>query len=423
MFIAVCSIPISMNLRIFFSSGLTRFMLVVVVWNLIYLLLGFIFAFGLNAKITPLGEPPEWSNLDRFQESISRTEFEDALTSTYCPRPEWWATWIVVEEKKARIRKAAGGDSWYDLRFKLSADEISEGNRSAGKKLEGLVIALDPGHIGGAWSKMERRHFSLGEDSPVREGDISLAVARLLVSRLQKLGARPVLVREGLQPVTGRRPDDFRENARVWADKTMGFDSNQTEEKEKRVEARAELLFYRVDEIHARARLINESIRPDLVLCLHMNAAPWPDSEKQQLVQRNDYHILINGCYMGGELSYDDQRFEMLWRLLNRWGEPEQQLAESMGRAFAQVTSLPAFSYKGPNALKIGEVPGVWARNLLANRVYRCPVIFLEPYIANSQAIYPRVQKWIREGECDGFGLVTEYAEAVLLGLQNWAAE
>jgi hypothetical protein len=84
---------------------------------------------------------------------------------------------------------------------------------------------------------------------------------------------------------------------------------------------------------------------------------------------------------------------------------------------------MPTFSYKGPNALKIGEVPGVWARNLLANRIYRCPVVLLEPYIANSLSVYPRVQKWIKTGEDDTPGLVSEYTEAVLLGLQNWSAE
>ena len=126
---------------------------------------------------------------------------------------------------------------------------------------------------------------------------------------------------------------------------------------------------------------------------------------------------------MGGELAYDDQRFELIWRLLNRWSVMEQHLAEALSHSFSQVTGMPTFSYKGPNALKIGEVPGVWARNLLANRIYRCPVVFLEPYVANSQAIYPRVQKWIKEGEGDAFGLVSEYTEAVLMGLQNWAAE
>ena len=62
--------------------------------------------------------------------------------------------------------------------------------------------------------------------------------------------------------------------------------------------------------------------------------------------------------------SYDNQRFEMIWRLVNRWDVRERFIAENMSNAFAQKTGLPAFAYKGPNALKVGEVEGVWARNL-----------------------------------------------------------
>ena len=127
---------------------------------------------------------------------------------------------------------------------------------------------------------------------------------------------------------------------------------------------------------------------------------------------------------MGGEIAYDNQRFEMILRLLNRWDVRERFIAEHMSNAFAQKTGLPAFSYKGPNALKIGEVKGVWARNLLANRIYEAPVVFLEPYIANSEAVYERIgmgdftgRKKI--GDEMVTSLVREYAEAVLHGLEK----
>jgi N-acetylmuramoyl-L-alanine amidase len=414
-----------MNLRIFFSYGLTRFMLVSVYRNLIYLLLGFIFSFGLNAKTTSLGEDPQWSDLDIFQESITRSEFIHFLDTVYCPRPEWWSAWINIKEDKASIRKFPQDDDWYDLYFKKDEKTASSSTKakSISTNLRGLTIALDPGHIGGAWSAMEKRHFSLNDDQPVKEGNLALAVAQNLVPALRELGAIPVLVRKKAEPVTQNRPQHFRIDAVEWAQTVLGEDYNNTEKKNILIRERQELLFYRVDEIRARADLINHSIKPDLVISIHFNAAPWPDAEKRELVGRNDHHILVNGCYMGGELAYDDQRFELIWRLVNRWSVMEQGLAESLSHSFSQVTGMPTFSYKGPNALKIGEVPGVWARNLLANRIYRCPVVFLEPYIANSLSVYPRVQKWIKEGEDDTFGLVSEYTEAVLLGLQNWTAE
>ena len=125
-----------------------------------------------------------------------------------------------------------------------------------------------------------------------------------------------------------------------------------------------------------------------------------------------------------GEVAYDNQRFEMIWRLVNRWACKEGLIAGHMSQAFAQVTELPAFAYKGPNALKIGEVEGVWARNLLANRIYEAPVVFLEPYIANSEEVYQCIQKVNSDdgGNNDnqrGKSIVKEYVDAVLLGLER----
>jgi hypothetical protein len=127
---------------------------------------------------------------------------------------------------------------------------------------------------------------------------------------------------------------------------------------------------------------------------------------------------------MGGEVAYDNQRFEMIWRLVNRWADKERLIAEHMSQAFAQETGLPAFTYKGPNALKIGAVEGVWARNLLANRIYEAPVIFLEPYIANSEEVYKRIQGVDSDPHDTNEGqsrksLIKEYVDAVVLGLEQ----
>jgi N-acetylmuramoyl-L-alanine amidase len=391
-----------------------------VVRYIIYLIAGLIFSFGLDAKITSLGQVPEWSDLDLFQKTMSRGEFIHFVDSVYCPRKEWWSPWMIIDHDKVRIRKVSGEDGWYDLYF--SKDEnssvVSSSSLNSSPGPEGMIIALDPGHIGGAWSEMERRHFSLDEDPPVKEGDLSLAVAQNLAPRIEALGATAVLVRKVSEPVTQQRPEDFREVANQWADEIQGTDGNNSEERELLIKDREELLFYRVDEIQARAELINQSIKPDLVICIHLNAAPWANPEQKELVERNDHHMLVNGCYMGGELAYDDQRFEMIWRLLNRWSVTEQHLAESLSLSFSEITSMPTFSYKGPNALKVGEVPGVWARNLLANRIYRCPVVFLEPYLANSKITYPRIQNWLNDKP--ELSLIDEYSQAVLEGLRNW---
>src|SRR5205823_8407462 len=82
------------------------------------------------------------------------------------------------------------------------------------KPLSGLRIALDPGHLGGQWAKMEERWFQVGNSSPVTEGDLTLHVARLLAPRLRELGARVFFIRNSNEPITAKRPDDFKERAR-----------------------------------------------------------------------------------------------------------------------------------------------------------------------------------------------------------------
>jgi N-acetylmuramoyl-L-alanine amidase len=374
-----------------------------------------------SAKLTDLAEIPDWHRLDRFQKSISKQEFLRQLNEVYCPRKSWWSPWIEIEENRARIRKKAGSDEWYNLHFFESNETI---NLSLSRfQISGTKILIDPGHIGGEFSEMEGRHFAIGGDNPVKEGDLALSVALKLKSELEKKGAVVSLSRKENQPVTQLRPKDFKELADNWFSRMEWLQELPSEERSKRIQKRQELYFYRVSEIMARSEIIRKS-QPDLVLCIHLNAAPWPDPDNKSLVTRNDYHVLVNGCYMGGEIAYDNQRFEMIWRLLHRWEGTERLIAEHMSQAFAKETGLPAFAYKGPNALKIGKVEGVWARNLLANRMYEAPVIFLEPYIANSEEVYKRIQGGDSDPHDTNEGqsrksLIKEYVDAVVLGLEN----
>ena len=72
-------------------------------------------------------------------------------------------------------------------------------------------------------------------------------------------------------------------------------------------------------------------------------------------------------------------------------------------------------------------MPGVWARNLIANRLYECPVVFLEPYVANSKEVFARILAGDYEGTKKVAGksrvsLVEEYVDATVAGLVGHAA-
>ena len=97
----------------------------------------------------------------------------------------------------------------------LAPSQVSARCAQSGRELAGVKIALDPGHIGGTWAQMEERWFQVGDSKPIQEGDMTLLVAKLLVPKLQKLGAKVSLVRDKTEPVTSKRPNDLQEFRRI----------------------------------------------------------------------------------------------------------------------------------------------------------------------------------------------------------------
>jgi hypothetical protein len=124
------------------------------------------------------------------------------------------------------------------------------------------------------------------------------------------------------RPTTPKRPDDFREIAKAVLAKTgvndarENYDPDDTD-KEKSIRWQSELLFYRQSEIRYRAKKVNLKLQPDLVLCLHFNAEGWGDPKNPTLIDRNHFHVLVNGSYLPDELQHDDVRYEMVRRLLS----------------------------------------------------------------------------------------------------------
>jgi len=389
-----------------------------------------IFALGLPAwaRLSPLASAPDWGELDPFQESLTRADFQTLLDRVYAPNGAWRDV-IVVEDGGARILRGSG-ETPYFLKFAGSREEARRPpvywkRRSelppapAGKPLSGLRIAIDPGHIGGEWAKIEERWFRVGDSKPVTEGDMTLHVAKLLVPRLKALGADVTLTRSKPSPVTSARPGGLRKAAVA-----------SLRQKEEAVTApsvtkESERLFYRTSEIRRRAQLVNSSIRPDLVLCLHFNAEDWGNERQPRLVDANHLHFLITGAWSAEELTYEDQRFEMLVKLLNRSFSEELPVTNTLAGEMARATRLPPYTYEGGSVVRVGDNPYVWGRNLLANRLFTCPVVYVEPYVMNSRSAHARIQA----GDYDGlrnFGgtprksIYKEYADAVAAGLAQY---
>jgi N-acetylmuramoyl-L-alanine amidase len=403
-----------------------------------------IFAVGLQAadNISVLGNKPRWDVLEHYQQTITRDEFAHLINGVYGTHG-FARDLIEIKDDTARILMNRDAQKFFTLRF--AADDASRkpvprlwrtakslASASEKKPLSGLKIALDPGHLGGKWAKMEERWFQVGDSQPVQEGDLTLRVARLLALRLRDLGAKVSFVRSADEPTTGKRPNDFRELARkilirngVPQPRADVLDSTDPE-KEKTIRWQSEILFYRYSEIRRRAALVNFKLHPDLVLCLHFNAEGWGDPTSPTLTDTNHLHLLVNGSYLAEELEFDDERFEMIRRLLSRAYDEELPLADTVAAAMARGTGLAPYQYPTTNSTtKVGTRVYVYARNLLATRLYRCPVVYCEPYVMNSKDVFVRIQAGDYEGTRNINGverksIFREYADSVTDGLVEY---
>jgi hypothetical protein len=373
------------------------------------------------SALSDLAPAPDWTTLNGFQSTISRSDFLRQMDEIFTVSPAW-RDWFEVGDEEVRIRTEPGeilrlrfapeGLESTPPRYWRSVDQLPPA--PADRPLEGLKITIDPGHIGGRWGKMEERWFQIPGSLPVQEGDMTLQVAQLLKPRLEKLGAIVTLVRNETEPVTPIRPKLLRDEA---AKSSSGGD----------ITLLAERLFYRTAEIRARADLVNQILRPDLVLCLHFNADAWGDPSAPTLVPANHFHMLLNGGYTDDELPKADQRHDLLTKLLQGVHEEERKLSASAAAAFVEKTAIPPYLYNpvARNHRGVDNNPYLWARNLLANRLYHCPVVFFEPYVMNSTEDHARIQAGDYEGLREVVGkprpsIFREYADCVTLGVERY---
>ena len=358
----------------------------------------------LGPSLSNLASPPDWGSLEIYQNTLSTKKFEELLRTVYA-LPHSWEEKITLDSSSVTIQQSYNPEEQYLLQ---TQEELSD-ELAPLPPLDQIHIAIDPGHIGGDFAELEQRSFDPTPedptDIPVREGDLSLATAKLLKSLLEEMGAQVSLVRETAEPVTEARPENFLAD---FGDRNL-----------------ANKIFYRTAEIRARADLVNHTIQPDLILCLHYNAEAWNDPSDPWSPE-NHFHIILNGAYMPQEVKNDDQRFEMVRNLLSRSTERALPLAQTISDVFLRETDLIPFNYSpSAPALLLDPVRPIWARNLLANRLYEAPTIFMEPYIMNNREVHHRVQLGDYEGLQDIDGeekpsLIREYAETLAQAIAEY---
>jgi N-acetylmuramoyl-L-alanine amidase len=368
-----------------------------------------------KSRLSYLAATPEWRMLDRYQHTITRAECAGLLklfspdshvfdfldfymdrAVVYANRGKTTRLWELQFAKNAASRALWRPD------FPANKARLLLG-ATAAKPLSGLTICLDPGHIGGKWARIEERSFAIQQNAPrVQEGDLTWTTAKLLEERLLKAGARIVWTRGEGEPATSKRPKDFLPEAvEMFAQgdpKRVASALRSSDDLRLEVLRRQHLLFYRIEEIAARAERV-KTASPDLTVCLHYNAAPWR-RRRPRLYSVNKTVVFVHGSYMPAELEFEDQLYLLFDKLLARNSEREIEAAEAIGKWLANIWSHPPERYDDKDGIHpASSNPYVWSRNLLANRLYPGPVVFVEGPYMNDQTTYYRLLKGDYLGE------------------------
>ena len=381
---------------------------------------------------SPVSEVPEWRLLEGYQGTLSQKEFKERLQRIFDPEGALDAYLEMSESAVVVFRDRDKTQPLFRLRFaeptstprsELAPFALADPT----KPLLGKVICLDPGHIGGDWADIEERTFRIGRDRPVVEGELNLQTCRLLAERLSAAGAKVVWTHEGFAPTTEVRPADLYPEAIEYLLKDPGNRRLPRFSMNGLIRWNAELLFYRSAEIQARARRVNEELRPDFTLCLHYNAAPWGSPGRASLTSVSRVVLFSHGSYTTSELAYDDQKFNLFRKLLENSTPSELAIGGAIGQQFKENWGVPPENYAGSGyAHASGASPYVWHRNLIANRLFRGPVIFVEGPYMNDRSTYG----WIQAGAYEGSRMVAgrdrqnifrEYADRVADGVLQWA--
>jgi N-acetylmuramoyl-L-alanine amidase len=387
--------------------------------------------------------PNPWFTLDPYQQTITRQEFEAKLHTLYDPFSAF-TPFLDINDSRVVIYSspndrrvpqftlqfAPPSQAREPMRWFRTPAEFRARPHPLDKPLEGLRIAIDPGHIGGPWAEMEERSTRYRGSAPVREGDLNLITGRLLKDELTKLGANVFEDRDSTDPVTPYRPRDFMPEAReMLVERSSDATRLRAFPADKlnllfgyRVNELAEFLFFRCSEIVERGNRIRDNFVPDVTVTLYIDATPG--SGRGHLTDANQNIFFVHGAYTRAEMADPDMQRRCVYKMVEGSSDIEAEVATDIADTFAEKTHLGPVKY-GDSATTRLVVPGngyVVARNLAANREYDGPVICTEPYYMNNRITYQRLLAGDYDGQrpFDGkpyASIFREYADCVAQGL------
>ncbi len=300
------------------------------------------------------------------------------------------------------------------------------------KSLSGIRIALDPGHIAGDLeaAKMEKKWVEM-KNPPVEliEGELTLATANILKTKLEEQGAKVMLTR------TKPGISSFGIDYKKWKDSLFvravagAYERGDIDFEEKNYlltkanDTEIFRRFFLLEDLRERAKKINE-FHPDLTVVIHFNVdetnSNWNKPTKK------DYNMcFVGGGFTDDELEKPEDRLEFLRLLLTDDIERSVEFSTYMMESLVEKTGVPAAIdsnavYLRDNCMDT-EVKGVFCRNLTLTRKVNGVICYGESlYQDNINECRALSKKEIKIDGMETSKRVGDVAAAYLEGILNY---
>jgi len=277
------------------------------------------------------------------------------------------------------------------LELPACSNKSDETSAESEKKLSGIKIAIDPGHIAGDMKTaiLEKKYVSFnynGRDIKIAEGMLTLQTALILKHLLEEQGAEVMLTRDRPnQTAFGITFSEWREQHFKNAVDSLYHIKELTEEEKTFLLTKAGArdifrnCFNNLD-MKQRAKKIN-SYAPDLTVIIHYNV-----DEKNigwhKPGTRNYNMLFTGGSFLKNELEKPEDRIAFFRLLLADDLGLSQVLAESLINSFSEKLGVPSATEQDADYLKkyclVSRTQGVFARNLTLTRLVKGAVVYGE---------------------------------------------
>ncbi len=261
--------------------------------------------------------------------------------------------------------------------------------------LEGLRIALDPGHTAGdmASAKIEQKYIEIPADSlkhtskvELVEGSQTLCTALFLKKQLEDAGAIVFMTHD--KPNGTAFGKTFEEWLKTDLDHTLdSLVACKKIAKEKKIfyktKATKRTLFldiFKDIELKKRSEIIN-AFQPTITVIIHYNVDE-KNTDWKKLSDKNFTMAFIGGAFLPSSLNKPENRFDFLRMAITDDLDKSEKLSAGVVKSFSKNLNIPIANKNDATYLKENclSTPsqGVFCRNLLLTRLICGPLVYGE---------------------------------------------